>query len=124
MPVDGLPELAMVLVNPSVGVSTPEIFKALKSKANGGLAPPPDLGAENTAVVTNYLKSTRNDLEAPAIALCPQIADVLNALTASGAIFARMSGSGATCFGIYGTAEEAQLASATIARSHEGWWVR
>lgn len=122
-PVHWLPVLALVLVNPGVGVSTPEIFRMLKSKTNAGLAPLFPARGESGDGLIKYLKSTRNDLQVPAFGLCPTIADVLDALTASGALFARMSGSGATCFGIYEDEQAAQQAAASIAKYHNNWWV-
>jgi 4-diphosphocytidyl-2-C-methyl-D-erythritol kinase len=62
----------------------------------------------------------RNDLEAPAIGLVPEIADVMAAL--NGAEFARMSGSGATCFGLYATVDARDRAAAQLAAAHPDWW--
>ena len=67
-------------------------------------------------------KTTTNDLEAPAREIAPVIGDVLAAL--SGAMCARMSGSGATCFGIYADDIAASNAAAEIARAHPAWWVK
>ena len=69
-----------------------------------------------------YLKTTRNDLEAPALAIAPAIGSVLEALAQQGAAFARMSGSGATCFGFFETAAKAQNAAAAIAKAEPRWW--
>ena len=66
-------------------------------------------------------QSGRNDLEAAAISLVPEIADVLDAL--SGASIARMSGSGATCFGLYPSAADRDAAAARIAIENPGWWL-
>lgn len=122
LPIDWFPELALVLVNPGVGVSTPAIFKALKNKNNSGLAPLSSANGENGAELIKYLSSTRNDLEAAAIALCPQIADVLHTLNSAGASFSRMSGSGATCFGIFENDEKARTAAAIITSTYKSWW--
>lgn len=122
-PVHGLPDLALVLVNPGAGVSTPQIFRALANKSNPSLPPVSVHAAENSSAFIDYLKSTRNDLQTPAVTLYPPIAGVLNTLTASGALFARMSGSGATCFGIFETEQAARMAASEIAENHKNWWV-
>ena len=67
-----------------------------------------------------WLGTTRNDLQPPAIAAAPVIADVLQALEGQGARLARMSGSGATCFGIFADPGAADRAAAALARN--GWW--
>jgi 4-diphosphocytidyl-2-C-methyl-D-erythritol kinase len=62
---------------------------------------------------------------APAIALSPTIANVLSALESSeGVLLARMSGSGATCFALFGSESEAQAAAQTLAQAHPQWWVK
>jgi 4-diphosphocytidyl-2-C-methyl-D-erythritol kinase len=66
----------------------------------------------------------RNDLEAPARTIAPMIGDVLREIASTGALLARMSGSGATCFGIYAGAEAARRAAAAIAERHPGWYAR
>lgn len=122
-PIFHMPALSLVLVNPSVGVSTPQIFKALSSKANGPLpelVPSANWGASDLLA---YLSSTRNDLELAASIICPAIGDVLHSLTKCGALFARMSGSGATCFGIYETDLAARAAADAIAKARPDWWV-
>jgi 4-diphosphocytidyl-2-C-methyl-D-erythritol kinase len=66
------------------------------------------------------LAAWRNDLEAPAMALCPAIAEVRAAIAAQpGCLLARMSGSGATCFGLFGSAAAAERAAAALPRA---WW--
>lgn len=123
-PVSGLPRLYAVLVNPGVTVATPTIFKALARKDN---APMPDiLPRFQTAVdLAGWLRLQRNDLERPAIAAQPIIGGVLGELSATGApLLVRMSGSGATCFALYASAEEAALSAADLAFKHPDWWVR
>lgn len=117
-----LPDLPAVLVNPRVEVSTPAVFKALLVKENPPLPEIP--GFVDTLACLRWLAAQRNDLEVPAMMLAPEIAQVLAVLSASpGCHFARMSGSGATCFGLYETAEDANSAAAQIAAAHPGWWV-
>lgn len=122
-PVAGLPPLHAVLVNPGVHVPTPRVFDALKTKENPAmeaLAPAPSMGA-----FVRWLNDQRNDLEAPAVATQPVIADVLKALSevARGGVV-RMSGSGATCFALFENAGRAELAAKDIAAAHPDWWVR
>jgi len=71
----------------------------------------------------DWLKTQRNDLEAPAIALCPKIQECLKALISQSAGLARMSGSGATCFGLFETQEAAAKAANAIQATHPDWWV-
>jgi 4-diphosphocytidyl-2-C-methyl-D-erythritol kinase len=117
-----------VLVNPRVPVETAAVFGAL------GLAPgercgdapdiqPPDgLGCDG---VIAALQAQRNDLTAPAVRVAPAIAGVLGAVgNCRGCLLARMSGSGATVFGLFGTREEAAAAAERLAAENEGWWVR
>ncbi|MBE0452804.1 4-(cytidine 5'-diphospho)-2-C-methyl-D-erythritol kinase [Roseovarius autotrophicus] len=122
-PVGGLPVLDAVLVNPGVPVATPQVFARLARRDNPAmpetLPPWPD-----AAACIRWLGTQRNDLETPAAALCPEIVAVLARLRASeGCALARMSGSGATCFGLYPDAGAAQAAAARIAAENCGWWV-
>ncbi|MFD1480738.1 4-(cytidine 5'-diphospho)-2-C-methyl-D-erythritol kinase [Paracoccus nototheniae] len=118
IPLPALPPLSLVLVNPRVPLSTHAVFAGLARRDNPALPPIPRF-ADATAL-TGWLARTRNDLEPAAIASAPVIATVLQALRAQGAGFARMSGSGATCFGIFADAACADRAAATLAR--HGWW--
>ncbi len=122
-PVQGLPPFWLVLANPGVAVPTPAVFRAL----DGGTGAPmpailpdwPDFGA-----LTGFLAAARNDLQAPAVTLQPVIGQVLAALAAEGGCrLARMSGSGATCFGLFAERAMADAAAAGIAARHPDWWV-
>jgi 4-diphosphocytidyl-2-C-methyl-D-erythritol kinase len=117
-----LPDFSLLLVNPRVPVSTQAIFKKLASKNN---APMPALlkHSEDLGAFVSWLGSTRNDLEKPAKTLCPVIDAVLLQLQENGALFARMSGSGATCFGIFANSAAARKAGAKIAQKHRDWWI-
>lgn len=120
-PLPDLPDLHLVLVNPRLPVATPQVFQALARKDN---PPLPDLPASfDLAGLVGYLAACRNDLQEPAIALCPEIAKVLRALGDEGALLARMSGSGATCFGLFDSARAAGLAAYRIGASYEDWWI-
>ena len=115
-----LPHVAMVLVNPGVAISTADVFARLHSRTGTGTPKP---GAIHSAgELVTYLKTTTNDLEAPAREIAAVIGDVLAAL--SGAMLSRMSGSGATCFGIYADDAAANAAAVTISKAHPHWWVK
>jgi 4-diphosphocytidyl-2-C-methyl-D-erythritol kinase len=114
-----MPECGMVLVNPGVPVATPAVFRA-RAGAFSPEAALPTAWPDFPAMVVG-LAALGNDLQAPAIGLCPAIAEVLAALQASpGCVLARMSGSGATCFGLYADAPTASAAAAMLQRP--GWW--
>ena len=116
-PLPDLPAFDLLLVNPRVEVPTGPVFKHLVQKNNPPMPDPiPTFGS--LAALCNWLAAQRNDLEAPARALAPQIDEVLTALGDSR--LARMSGSGATCFGIY---DDATQAEARIRAVHPDWWV-
>lgn len=122
-PIPKLPSLHLVLVNPGIAVPTPKVFAAL----NGAYGPPmpvdlpewPD--AESFA---SWLNTQRNDLEPPARALAPVIDEVSAAIQSQpGCLLNRMSGSGATCFGVFAKASEAQAAATVISSAYAEWWV-
>lgn len=117
-PLPSLPTVPLVLVNPRVQIATPQVFAAMGRRDNPPLPTIPRFA--DMAALTEWLAVTRNDLEAPARVIAPVIGDVLSALTATGAAFARMSGSGATCFGLYPSAKAAELAAASL--KQHGWW--
>ncbi len=121
-PVLDLPALYAVLVNPRVAVSTADVFRALGLKPGDAHddTPHPAMGGDVIAM----LAQARNDLEKPAIAVAPVIADVLAALRArEGLRLARMSGSGATCFGLFSDRQSAVKASRALRAAHPAWWV-
>jgi 4-diphosphocytidyl-2-C-methyl-D-erythritol kinase len=121
-PLPNLAPLHSVLVNPRVHVPTPSIFKALTKKENSAIEPLPQrLG--DAAELIAYLAAQRNDLQHPAISMAPVIADVLSALAKTHAALVRMSGSGATCFGLYCSASAATAASAELSKAQPKWWV-
>ena len=116
----GLPEMWMVLVNPRVDVPTPMVFSALETKSNSAMEDVIPSWADFDAFC-EWLVSQRNDLQSPAIALRPIIGDALAALSDGAA--SGMSGSGATCFGLYSSAKDAAKAAQRIQRAHPEWWV-
>ena len=117
-PLPALPAIPMVLVNPGIALSTPQVFAAMDRRDHPGL---PDIPCfTGLADLVGWLARTRNDLEPAALSIAPAIGRVLDGLRATNAASARMSGSGATCFGLYGTPDQAWLAAAALQR--HGWW--
>jgi len=117
------PRLSLLLVNPGVGVSTPAVFRRLEQRDG---TPLPELPPQPTAdALAAFLRAeTRNDLEAPAIEEAPVIAEALERIRATdGCRLARMSGSGATVFGIFSNMEAADRAAQQIAAERPEWWV-
>lgn len=119
-----LPELHALLVNPGVHVPTGEVFSGLASRDNAPMpAQIPVFASAEDCVA--WLAEQRNDLEAPARRVAPEIDRVLGDLQASGeALMARMSGSGATCFALYSTKKAAHKAAYEIGAEHPEWWIR
>jgi 4-diphosphocytidyl-2-C-methyl-D-erythritol kinase len=118
-PAPRLPPCGLVLVNSGVAVSTADVFRARRA----AFSVPAELptGWPDAQAMATSLLSLTNDLEAPALALCPVIADTLAALRSRpDCLLARMSGSGATCFGLFPTASQAERAAARLGRP--GWW--
>jgi 4-diphosphocytidyl-2-C-methyl-D-erythritol kinase len=120
-PVAGFPALGLVLVNPGAGVSTPAVFSALRRRDNDKLPPLPSQIDFHS--LRNWLEITRNDLEDAARSIEPSIDAAKAALMKADAGFARMSGSGATCFGLFETGNVAKRAAASIRSRHPGWFV-
>jgi 4-diphosphocytidyl-2-C-methyl-D-erythritol kinase len=105
-------------------VGTRDVFAKLGARSGVDKLHWPENFASADAVAA-FLKTVGNDLETPALALAPVIGDVLAALRATNGVqLARMSGSGATCFGLFADAAAAQSAAAKIARGHSSWWVK
>ncbi|AGB47475.1 4-(cytidine 5'-diphospho)-2-C-methyl-D-erythritol kinase [Mesorhizobium sp. CO1-1-9] len=113
--------LGLVLVNPGVPVSTTEIFAALSRRDNEPLPPLPR--SIDFHSLRNWLEITRNDLERPALAMQPAIGRALSWLDKAGSGFSRMSGSGATCFGLFETGNVAKRAAAEIRDRQPDWFV-
>ena len=120
----GVPPFWLVLVNPGVAVSTGDVFKllnaptSLETKVSPTLPQWDDLGG-----LVDWLGDRGNDLEAPAKRIAPVIGDVLAAIGQTrGCLLARMSGSGATCFGLYADETSARNAQAVIEGAHPDWW--
>ncbi|MBX5174636.1 4-(cytidine 5'-diphospho)-2-C-methyl-D-erythritol kinase [Rhizobium sp. NZLR1b] len=120
--VPDLPAFAMVLANPLKGVSTPKVFRRLATKNNPALNLAPGLRGATGWLAA--IGAARNDLEPPARDLVPEIAAISAMLQARGALLARMSGSGATCFGIFASMTAAQDAAAALHAERPDWYFR
>jgi 4-diphosphocytidyl-2-C-methyl-D-erythritol kinase len=122
-----VPPLPAVLVNPGVPLATKDVFAAFAIRARASAAAFDVTRAhfESIDAALAALAGGTNDLEPAAIALCPAVAAVLAALAATpGCRLARMSGSGATCFGLYPSEAAAEAAARALADAHRDWWVR
>ncbi|MEO1138841.1 MAG: 4-(cytidine 5'-diphospho)-2-C-methyl-D-erythritol kinase [Pseudomonadota bacterium] len=121
--VRGLPCFYAVLVNPGIELGTPDVFKALDHRWNTPMPDEIPVGLDALHFI-DWLRAMRNDLEAPATALAPRIRQVLDMLNVtSGCRLARMSGSGASCFGLYPDHETAFSAAGRLAEEHPSWWI-
>lgn len=126
-PPPGLPMIDAVLVNPGVGVSTPEVYRRLDAAGAFGDVARPALpeGFESVQELAAWLSVQRNDLEGPAVAAAPGVGTVLATLREEPEVLlARVSGSGGTCFALCAD----DIAAATLAGRLEAlapqWWVR
>jgi 4-diphosphocytidyl-2-C-methyl-D-erythritol kinase len=122
-PLPDFPALHIVLVNPLIPLPTADVFRRLRAHDN---YPLPELPAPLTrpAQLGIWLAETRNDLQPPAIKLVPMIGDIVARLAETqGCILARMSGSGATCFGLFGSTGQAHQAAQTMRAAHPDHWV-
>lgn len=105
--------MAVLLVNPRIPLPTGPVFKAWDGK---------DLGALPSGSTREIARNGRNDLRLPAVELCPPIADVLDSLNQTDPWMCEMSGSGATCFALYESAEHRDRASRVLAELEPHWW--
>lgn len=122
-PAPALPPCSVVLVNCGQGLSTPAVFAARTGtfSRSGRFDYAPADAAELAAI----LATRRNDLGPAAQSLLPTISDVLEAIKATNKVLlSRMTGSGATCFGLYATASEAAAAALALGLANPKWWVK
>jgi 4-diphosphocytidyl-2-C-methyl-D-erythritol kinase len=109
--------LALVLVNCGAPLATADVFAACKTYGAGA-------ADHDTDDLTAWVIEGRNDLEAAAIALVGGVGQTLDVLRGQqGCLVARMSGSGATCFGLFGSTAAAAAGAVAIAAAHPTWWV-
>ncbi len=117
-----LPPFWLVLANPGVALATQDVFTALAGQF--GPSMPLERRPDSAADLAILLRARRNDLEAPARFLAPEIDPVLAALKAqNGCLLARLSGSGATCFGFFAAKRDADFAARNLSRAYPKWWV-
>jgi 4-diphosphocytidyl-2-C-methyl-D-erythritol kinase len=122
-PVESLPHVPLLLVNPKVAVPTKDVFAAL-GKRSGVEMKLPRGRFRDSADLLRFLDATHNDLQEPACGVQPVIRTVLGALAAlPGALFSRMSGSGATCFALFPDDESCRRAAALLAQKNPSWWI-
>lgn len=121
-PAPALPTAWLVLVNPRRPLSTPAVFKA---RTGGFSAATPLTEAPTDArALALALAARRNDLTQAAISLEPMVGDMLALIAAQpDCLLARMSGSGATCFGLFADQETAQSAATALTATQPGWWI-
>ncbi len=126
-PAPALPRAWVVLVNPGHPLSTPAVFKKRREMMGTDFSAPAgfNYAPQDAAELAAVLAKRRNDLEVAAVALFPAVGEVLAALNeTAGVLLARMSGSGATCFGLMADAEAAATAALALAGGHPDWWVK
>lgn len=124
-PVPHIPAMAVVLVYPHMPLWTPEVYGAVQTEDFSGQLPPlPGMGAAGEAWL-RWMHHSRNDLGRAAERIQPVVREMLAALSGGdGCLFARMSGSGSACFGLYATADAASRAAERLKETHPQWWVR
>jgi len=122
-PLSHFPALDMVIVNPVVPLSTSAVFAALVKKDN----PPFTLMMDAITSVEQLVEALtlmRNDLYVPASTFVPQIRRIVEELQQAGAMFARMSGSGASCFGIYASRDKAQQSATILKQQYPDYFIQ
>jgi 4-diphosphocytidyl-2-C-methyl-D-erythritol kinase len=117
-----MPALALVIAHTKRALPTDAVFRELRDSEHSQPSPRAKLANwPDTRALVRYLAMTRNDLEAPAMRLQGEIARLLEDLAAEeGCLLARMSGSGAACFGIFETDAAAEAAAARL--TIRKWW--
>jgi 4-diphosphocytidyl-2-C-methyl-D-erythritol kinase len=121
-----LPPAPLLLVNPGAALATAAVFRARTESgaALGAAAPRWTSAPADAAALAACLAGTRNDLTDAACGLVPAIRDVLDAIgSLPGCLLARMSGSGATCFGLFASKPAVESAGAALSAAHPAWWV-
>jgi len=116
----------VVLVNPSVGVSTPAVFSAYKNTSSAGFDT--ELNAyiprDDTAFIDFLLTKTQNSLQEAAQSICPAVSSILDVLKKQPkTLFSQMSGSGATCFSLFDTQADAEKVADVLKVQYPDWWV-
>lgn len=121
---DTLPDMPAILVNPNLPLLTANVFNRLSEDAHRDHAPPGKPIADYQDLIST-LKARHNSLLHPALLLQPDIETVIAAIAeAHGCLLSRMSGSGASCFGLFENFGDAQGAANDIQNMHPEWWVQ
>lgn len=125
-PLPRVEPIPAILVNPMERLATAPVFRALAAaRLSAGFSPAEPARLATSGEVVAFAAEKSNDLEPPACRLKPVIAEILRTLEAlPGALLARLSGSGPTCFAIFGDMQAAESAARTVAGRYSGWWVR
>lgn len=120
-----LPQAWFVLVNPRFALRTSAVFRELAAPPlKDEPAAPPLPAFTSLDGLVRWAVEEGNDLEAPAIAIASRIGEVRKAIAGTAdCLLARMSGSGATCFGLYPSEEAALEAEHALGAAHPDWWV-
>jgi len=130
LPLKTFPQMGILLVNPRIQISTGEVFSNLNMSADERSYDFKALetlsaGFHSIDDVIAYMNSVPNDLTKPAIAICSDVQTVIETISRiENCRVARMSGSGATCFGLFETVAAAKTAAATLEKKYPGWWIR
>ncbi len=120
--VESLPPLGVLLINPGIPISTLKVFKMHRGSFSQRVELQP---IEDTEVLYEFLAHQRNDLQDLAIQIVPGIKEVLDILSAeTGCRLVRLSGSGATCFGLFDNETLAKDAGRSISGNYPNWWVQ
>lgn len=118
-PIPGLPAFPILLVNPGIELATSSVFGTF-GREYSEAARFTEIPSTISELVS-LLQTRQNDLQRPAIKKCAGIEEILNAINETeGCLLARLSGSGATCFGIFGNIVDAKQAAALLKK--RGWW--
>jgi 4-diphosphocytidyl-2-C-methyl-D-erythritol kinase len=122
-PLHEFPPLFVTLVNPKVPVATVDVFRRLRAHDNYPLPALPE-PLTRPAQLGLWLGETRNDLQPPAVKLVPEIGIIVDEMAeAPGCMLSRMSGSGATVFGLFGSEGQAHEAASQMRKLHPDYWV-
>lgn len=120
--IENMPEFAIVAVNPQKKLESKKVFENLKKINNPPLEKIPK--TENMGEWIEWLKNCRNDMTDAASKLMPEIKKCLKIIESTEPKITRMTGAGATCFGLYTSIEDAQNAQEKIKMKHPNWWVK
>jgi 4-diphosphocytidyl-2-C-methyl-D-erythritol kinase len=125
--ISGFPVCGVLLANPGVELATAKVYDALNAKPcrenDNRAGTVPQFGGSFEKLI-DYAQARGNDLEAPALKLAPAIGEVLALLTELGPSLVRLSGSGATCFALFDSLQEAASAGLALSRRQSNWWVK